>query len=290
MFFLFQKGGRPIYSTVKSLNNNLVLVQDGQKKEYVLFGTGIGFKKKKGDSIDESLITKIFHGEDYQNISALMESISPDVLSVTEKIVDLGEKELGKKLNASLLISLADHIQSAINRQEEGIEFVASSLQWEIPFLYIKESKIGQKALRILSEELGVNLPEMEAAFIALHFVNAQDGIQSMDETMLITSITKSMVKTIQALFDIVLNKESMNYSRFVTHIRYFMNRQIRQEEMVSSNDEKLYQIIQEQYPKSYACGLMIREMLKKEYQLEISDDEMVYLIIHIQRVVSEIK
>lgn len=275
---------------MKSLNNNLVLAQDEQRKEYVLFGTGIGFKKKKGDLIEESLITKIFHGEDYQNISALVDSISPDVLSVTENIVDEGEKYLGKKLNTSLLISLADHIQSAINRQNEGIEIVGSSLQWEIPFLYTKESKIGKKALEVIAIKLGVDLPEMEAAFIALHFVNAQDGIQSMDETMLITAITKSMVKTIQSLFDVVLNKESMNYSRFVTHIRYFMNRQIRQEEMIANPDDKLYLIIQEQYPKSYACGLMIREMLKKEYQLVINDDEMIYLIIHIQRVVSETK
>lgn len=290
MFFCSKKGGSHIYSIVKSLNNNLVLAQDEQRKEYVLFGTGIGFKKKKGELIEESLITKIFHGEDYQNISALVDSISPDVLSVTENIVDEGEKYLGKKLNTSLLISLADHIQSAINRQNEGIEIVGSSLQWEIPFLYIKESKIGKKALEVIATKLGVDLPEMEAAFIALHFVNAQDGIQSMDETMLITEITKSMVKTIQSLFDVVLNKESMNYSRFVTHIRYFMNRQIRQEEMIANPDDKLYLIIQEQYPKSYACGLMIREMLKKEYQLVINDDEMIYLIIHIQRVVSETK
>ena len=290
MFFCSKKGGSHIYSIVKSLNNNLVLAQDEQRKEYVLFGTGIGFKKKKGDLIEESLITKIFHGEDYQNISALVDSISPDVLSVTENIVDEGEKYLGKKLNTSLLISLADHIQSAINRQNEGIEIIGSSLQWEIPFLYIKESKIGKKALEVIATKLGVDLPEMEAAFIALHFVNAQDGIQSMDETMLITEITKSMVKTIQSLFDVVLNKESMNYSRFVTHIRYFMNRQIRQEEMIANPDDKLYLIIQEQYPKSYACGLMIREMLKKEYQLVINDDEMIYLIIHIQRVVSETK
>ena len=279
-----------MYSTVKSLNNNLVLAHDEKQEEYVLFGKGIGFKKKPGDPIEDILITKTFHGKDYHNISALMDGISPDVLSVTEIIVDAGETYLGKKLNGSLLISLADHIQSAINRQKEGIEISGSTLQWEIPFLYVKESKVGKKALKIISDNLDVELPEMEAAFIALHFVNAQDGLESMDETMLITEITKSIVKTIQSLFEVSLNKESMNYSRFVTHIRYFMNRQIHNEEMVSNTNNNLYQIIQEQYPKSYACGLMIREMLKREYNLSVNDDEMIYLIIHIERVVSETK
>ncbi len=279
-----------MYSTVKSLNNNLVLAHDDKLEEYVLFGKGIGFKKKPGDPIDEILITKTFQTKEHQDISAIMAGISPDVLSTTEIIVDAGETYLEKKLNASLLISLADHIQSAINRQKEGMEFGVSSLQWEIPFLYVKEAKVGKKALTIIAEKLDVELPEMEAAFIALHFVNAQDGLESMDETMLITEITKSIVKTIQSLFDVSLNKESMNYSRFVTHIRYFMNRQIHNEEMKASGSDNLYKIIQEQYPKSYACGLMIREMLKREYNLSVSDDEMIYLIIHIERLVSEIK
>jgi beta-glucoside operon transcriptional antiterminator len=59
---------------------------------------------------------------------------------------------------------------------------------------------------------------------------------------------------------------------------------------MTSNANDNLYQIIQDQYPKSYTCGLMIREMLKREYNLDVSDDEMIYLIIHIERVVSETK
>lgn len=275
---------------MKSLNNNLVLAQNDQQEEYVLFGKGIGFKKKKGDLIEEQLITKIFQSKDHQDVSKIIENIEPDVLSVTEMIVETGERFLEKKLNASLLISLSDHIQNAINRQKEGIELNDSTLQWEIPFLYFNESKVGKQALCIIEEQLNISLPEMEAAFIALHFVNAQDSSQSMDETLLITEITKSMVKTIQSLFNVSLNKESINYSRFVTHIRYFMNRQLHNETSVNETNEKLYQIIQEQYPKSYACGLMIREMLKKEYNLIVSDDEMIYLIIHINRVVLETK
>ncbi len=283
-------GSDHIYITVKSLNNNLVLAHNDQRKEYVLFGKGIGFKKKKNDPIDESLITKVFQANANQDISALMENVTPDVLAVTESIMELGEKRMGKKLSASLLVSLSDHIQSAISRQKEGIELADSTLQWEIPFLYYEEANLGKEALTLIDNELGVKLPEVESAFIALHFVNAQDGLESMDETMLITKITKSMVKIIQSLFNVSLKKDSLNYSRFVTHIRYFMNRQLHNQEVVQETNQKLYDIIQEQYPKSYACSLMIREMLKKEYQLDVNDDEMIYLIIHIERVVSETK
>lgn len=179
-----------------------MLAQDEKRGEYILFGKWIGFKKKIDDPIEEKLITNIFRNKDYEKVSMLMDGISSEVLFVTEKIIEFAEKDLDKKLNPSILLSLANHLQETVNRRREGVEFGGNSLQWEIPFLYVKESKIGKQALRTISEDLQVELPEMEAAFIALHFVNSQDGIESMDETMF---ITKSIVKTIQSLFDIYL-------------------------------------------------------------------------------------
>lgn len=274
---------------IKSLNNNLVLAVNEEKEEFVLFGKGIGFKKKKGDDIDQTLVTKIFESQNQtQNFSAILANISPKILSVTEKIIEKGEQELSKKVNASIIVALSDHIQSAIERQRNAQDLTENVLQWEIPFLYFKEYELGKQALVMIRQEMNIELPEIEASFIALHFVNAQNGGESMDETMFITKVTKSMVKIIQSLFDISLNKSSINYSRFVTHIRYFMNRQLNNTSFVSEQSNELYTIIQEQYPKSYACSLMIREMLKNDYQMNISDDEMVYLIIHIERITKE--
>ncbi|MGO3732838.1 MAG: PRD domain-containing protein [Vagococcus sp.] len=243
---------------VKSLNNNLVLAVDDKKEELVLFGKGIGFKKRKGDRVEEQLIGKVFHAQGDPSFSHIIESISPEILTVTEKIIDETESSLGQKLNNSILISLADHLQGAVEREQKGVSLSENSLQWEIPFLYFPEHELGKRALEMIQQNLGIQLPDFEASFIALHFINAQDSTSSMDETILITKITKSIVKVIQSLFDISLNKESIFYSRIVTHIRYFINRQLHNEGEKIIVNEQLYQIIQEQYPKSYACGLMI--------------------------------
>ncbi|QZN89607.1 PRD domain-containing protein [Vagococcus lutrae] len=278
-----------MYTIVKSLNNNLVLATDQHDEELVLFGKGIGFKKKKGDELSDANITKIFRSKEFNHTTpAMIADISSEVLTLTETIVDMGEAELKKALNTTLLFSLADHIQAAIERLNQNQLLDENTLQWEIPFLYYQEYQMGLKALAVINQTLNVNLPKSEASFIALHFVNAQNDFDSMNETMMIAQITKSIVRTIQSLFDISLNKESISYSRFVTHIRYFMNRQFHQQQLPTRQNETLYEIIQSQYPKSYACGLMIREMLKKEYHIDVSDDEMIYLIIHIERVVEE--
>lgn len=286
----WHKGVRTIYSTVKSLNNNLVLAVDDKNDELVLFGKGIGFKKKEGDIVEEKLVQKIFYAKSFkQDLSELFADISPEVLATTEKIIELGEKSLNKQLNHSLLIALSDHLQTAIKRVEANEPAIESTLQWEIPFLYVRESEVGRQALLIVKEDLGVTLAPIEASFIALHFVNAQDDLESMEDTMLITAITKEMVKLIQSLFDVSLNKESASYARFVTHIRYFMNRHLHHQQYVSNDkDTKLYHIIKEQYPLSYACSLVIREMLVANYQLTVSNEELIYLVIHIERVVSE--
>jgi len=278
-----------IYLIVKSLNNNLVLATDEEQEELVLFGKGIGFKKKKGDQLDEELVTKVFRSKEFDHTTpAMIADISPEILTVTEDIVEMVEDQLKKELNTTLLFALADHIQAAIERLENQQQLDDNTLQWEIPFLYYQEYQMGLKALDTINHKLGVSLPKSEASFIALHFVNAQNDHHSMNETMMIAQITKSMVRTIQSLFGVSLNKESLSYSRFVTHVRYFMNRQFHQQALPTRQNDTLYEIIQSQYPKSYACGLMIREMLKKEYDIIVSDDEMIYLIIHIERVVEE--
>ena len=47
---------------------------------------------------------------------------------------------------------------------------------WEIRRFYSREYQIGQYALQMIRERLQVDLPEDEAGFIALHFINAEYG------------------------------------------------------------------------------------------------------------------
>ena len=45
---------------VQPLNNNVVMGYDRKKGEVIIIGTGIGFRAKKGDQVDESKIQKMF--------------------------------------------------------------------------------------------------------------------------------------------------------------------------------------------------------------------------------------
>ena len=81
--------------------------------------------------------------------------------------------ELRKKLNDTIYISLSDHIYTAIQRFLEGIT-ITNSMLWDIKRFYELEFGLALKALNIIKERFQVELPEDEAAFIALHIVNAE--------------------------------------------------------------------------------------------------------------------
>ena len=72
-----------------------------------------------------------------------------------------------KELNEKLVLGLSDHISFAIERQKQGLS-LANTLLLEIKKFYTDEYRLGQAALDIIEEQLGVRLPEDEAGFIAI--------------------------------------------------------------------------------------------------------------------------
>ncbi len=267
----------------KALNNNLVLAYNDKGEETVLFGTGIGFKKKKGDLVDETKITKIFLPETSSTFLTDLLMFPPDYLNVSAKIIRIAEESINKKFGLGLLVALTDHLSFAVKHEFKN----ENPIKYEVPHLYYQEYLIGLKALSLIKQDLQVELDKEEASFIALHLVNAQIDSPNMGDTLEITRLTKEIIKIVQSIFNQILDKTSIDYSRFITHLRYFIVRQ-KQHSIPVKMDENLRIIIQESYTKSYACGLVIKEMMKREFDLDMTEDDLIYLVIHIQRITTE--
>lgn len=91
-------------------------------------------------------------------------------MTTCDRIIDLARERLGKL--QSLYITLTDHCFFAMERMKNG-QVIRNVLLWEIRRLYPKEFQLGQEARAIIAKRLGVELPEDEAGFIALHTVAA---------------------------------------------------------------------------------------------------------------------
>lgn len=269
----------------KILNNNLVLSKNEKNEEIIVKGLGIGFRAKRGDKIDESLIEKIFYPENHQNsiqIQQYLLSIPEEYLDFVQKFVDkVREREPDLHLNNSIYLSLSDHIMGTVERFGNGI-CLKNVLLLDIQQLYKKEYEYGLNMVEEVNRTFHVQLPADEAGFIALHFVNAEEGQQNNDsyQIAMIVNQVQEIVKTFFS--DITFNESSLYYQRFLTHLKYFAQRYLHKE-LQYDEDENLFQIIQEQCREAYGCVKLIYLMMEEKYHYALSKEEMVYLSIHIQ-------
>ncbi|MGG7214780.1 PRD domain-containing protein [Clostridium nigeriense] len=271
---------------LKKLNNNVVLALNDKGEEIIVTGKGLGFRKMPYILEDLSLIEKKYIIPQNTKASEILESIPNEVIKVTEKVIRSGYKELNMEFNADILLTLSDHINFAIQRSKEGVG-MRSPLQWEIKHLYPKEYEIGFHSLDIIENDLGVKLDKNEAAFIALHFINAQIGKHDMTETTKITTIMGEILNLIKYKFKIEFNEDSFEFTRFVTHIRYFIIRQVNKKPLDNDNND-MFALMKDKLTEELECVEVIEKHLNKNYGWKCTNDEKLYLMLHIQRIRKE--
>ena len=272
----------------KVLNNNVVTIISENGEEAVVMGRGLAFQKKKGDEIDESKIEKIFVLENKsinEKLLTLVNDIPAKYLEIAEDIIKYAENKLSTKLNENIYLTLTDHISFAISRAEKNLE-IKNAMLWDIKRLHKDEFDVGIHALRVIKENLNVELPEDEAASIAMHILNGELD-QEMPEIVDMIKLIEEILKMVKYHFNIEFDEDSINYYRFVTHLKFFTQR-LSSGRYYEDNDNDLFDMIKLKYPNSYECVKRIEGFIKQKYCTQLTKEEMLYLIIHTARVVHE--
>lgn len=277
---------------VKILNNNFAIVKENDEIEKIIMGKGICFGKKVGSKVEEGKIDKIFYLQDKVQAARFEELIMKlplEHIKLAERIIDEARLVLGKIISDVSYISLADHISFSIKRFKEGFN-IRNSLLWDIQMFYPDEYKFGLTALDLIEEEFAIRLPDDEAGFIALHIVNA-DQKHEDDNMYYITKVIKDITNIVKYTYNKNFDVASLSYHRFITHLRFFVQRTLANKENINENQyNDLLTMIKEKYAMAYGCVMKIEEYLKKECALLITDDEKVYLSIHIERAMNSDK
>lgn len=269
----------------KIFNNNAILVQDCNKNEFVVMGRGIAFKKNIGEEVDKNLIEKTFVLKEQgasEKFKLLLEDVPPEYISLCYDIIEYAKNMLNTKLNDYIYVTLTDHISNALKMLDEGFS-MQNPLIWEIKKFYHNEFKIGLKALEFIEDELGKELPEDEAANIALHLINAQvnNSDNKLEDITNQTKMIQDILNIVKYTYNIVLDERSLSYERFVTHLRFFFQRLNKKEKVQEDDDDFLLKQVRSKYKDAYNCMLKIEKYLEQD----LSDEEKLYLTIHIQRV-----
>jgi len=269
----------------KVINHNIAVSQDESGNEIILMGCGIAYGKKKGELLDVSLIEKKFHLEKAalnDHFIELLREVPEDIINVSHEAIDYIKTSINKKIDDRIYVTLLDHIHYAVIRYLQGIQF-DNMLLIEIKHLYQEEIKVAKEVVLMINQRLMVQLPEDEAAFIALHIVNAQLELD-MKEISKVTTLINEILSIVRYQFKITLDESTLDYARFVTHLKFFARRLLRAQ-IGSEDDIALYEIVKERYPLEHQCVMIIERHIKKIYEQELSLSEKLYLTMHLTRI-----
>ncbi|EHI99179.1 transcriptional antiterminator, BglG [Clostridium sp. DL-VIII] len=273
----------------KIFNNNAIVAKDldkhEDKHEFVVMGRGIGFKKSVGERVDENLIEKTFilkQKDASEKFKLLLEDVPSEYVSLCYDVIEYAKNILDTELSDYIYVTLTDHVNNALKMFDKGIK-ITNPLIWEIKKFYNKEFRVGSKILEFIENETGKKLPEDEIGNIALHLINAQvnSSYNSVEDIAQQTKKIQDILNIVKYTYNTTLNEKSINYERFVTHLRFFFQRLLTKREKTEAEDDFLLRHVKEKYGKAYDCMLKIEKYLERD----LSDEEKLYLTIHIQRV-----
>lgn len=278
--------------TIKKVyNNNVILAfENSSKKEVILTGCGIGFGKKPNDTIDDSKIEKKFVIQDNNfesKVNKLASEIPEEVFAVSSAIIEYAEKNLNTILDEYIYISLTDHIYFALKRYKENLP-IKNELLYELRRIHKKEYEIGKWAIEYINKTFNVNFLIDEAGFIAMHIINANYR-ESTNKSCLIMNIINQILDIIKNYYSIEFIEDEINFDRLLTHLKFFAKRLIDKTESIDTNNNGLLEIVKVQYKESYDCVKQIKSFIEENYTYKVNDDEVLYLILHINRVISVI-
>jgi len=269
----------------KVINNNIISAYEKSGAEVIVMGRGIGFKKKQGEMVPADQISKIFRIKSRtlaEQFKELLANMPLERVRISDEIISHAKDHLKLKLNQSIYVTLTDHINFAIERVSQGIE-PQNALLREIKRFYPQEFQLGIYALELIQDRLDILLPEDEAGFIALHFVNAEYGTDIRDAVKFPDQM-QAIVDIVERDLGILLDESSLHYERFMTHIKFLIQR-IYRKELLSSEDRELSLLMQRKYPREYQCSLKVAEYIMQATGSRLSEEEIMYLSVHIRRV-----
>lgn len=268
-------------TVIKALNNNMVLVKDNGIEKIIL-AKGIGFNKKPGDIISENIdIDKIFSIEDEKNQMNLKEvynRVDGEFVAVCEEAIAEICEELDEELNESIHIGLIDHLALAIKRLKNKEE-ISNPFIVEIETLYNVEFEMAKKIIKKIQRKYKIKFPPGEIGFITLHIHSARKG-NKLSNTIKYSYLANRIVSCIESAFDSKINKKSLDYARFLTHIRFAIERILNNTPIKN----ELLTAIKKQYKVSYKLAGKVSEIIEDELSVDVPKEEIAYIAIHIEK------
>jgi len=279
-FYVVKKLERPDMQIIKKINNNVAIGKDGNDREVIVMGKGIGFPSMPYEVTDLSLIDRTYYNIDPSH-QKLLETVPSELLSFVSHLVDVATDKLDGELNPNLVFILADHINFAINRTRQGMT-LGLPYSEELAFHYPDINKLAIWMVKRINEWADIHLEKGEVTSLVIHLMGALQKPTVVGETTekRTERIIRKLDNIISTELDIEIDKKTFYYFRYKNHIKYFVRRRERNEQYSQNSD--LIKSLKDIHPKQYECVMKVNEYLTNEFEVPCSEEELGYLLLHI--------
>ena len=273
---------------IRVFNNNIVSTMMDDQKEAIVQGSGIGFQKKPGDSIDAKKIERVYYIRDEHKAKFhdLLDETPIEYFQIAEMIMRRVQEVLNVELSGQIIIALTDHIHFAVQRQKEGI-YLPNLLTGEIRALYKEEYNIALWALKVIRDFTGVQLPEDEAGYIALHIVNAYMNIGT-ENTANTVILTKGIPDIIKETLHVEFEEDSLDYTRFLLHLKFLARRIFNNQTDELLNMDDIYTALLAKDSRMNETLAKIHKFVEKKFSYSLSRNEELYLMVHLLKIMQK--
>lgn len=269
------------YRITKILNHNSFMgIESKNDQECLIMGKGVAFGKKVGQTVSVTGDARVYSLKeltDRGEAKDIIKSVSPLCLELANEVLDQAEEEFGK-VDRSILFTMADHLDFAVRRIQNG-EQISNPLTDDIHIMFYKEYKVAGCIRDLLKEKLGIRIDEHEIGYIALH-VHAAIVDENVSQAMEIARTVRECICMVEEETGKSIDVMSLSYNRLMNHVRYMVARAIHGEKLkMSLND---YMSVK--FPGPYMTAEKICRKMEKSLKLPIPDIEIGYLAMHLER------
>ena len=278
-------GDKIMYRISKVLNHNTVIgIHADDNQEYLVMGKGIGFGKKVSERFevrDGDTVYSLQATSNRGNAKELATSIQPIYLEIANEILDEAEKVF-QNIDRAVLFPMADHLEYAVKRIQNH-EQISNPLTDDIRVLFHLEYKTAECVRPILKERLGITIDDNEVGYISLHIHSAIKD-ENVSLAMQIARAVRECISHVEQVVNRPIDVMSLSYNRLMNHIRNMVARALQHEELkLNLND-----YMEVKFPQAFQLAQTICDQVGKNLCCTISDAEVGYLAMHIERVVHE--
>jgi len=269
-------------------NNNIVMAVDDAHEEVIATGAGVGYLTSRGQVVNESKVERVFRmtGLAKSGGFRVLLELPYEVLSATTTLSTGLKRRHGLSLTPALEVALADHFAQALKRVETG-EPIYNPMLWETKLSYPTEFAIALEVLEDLHEALGVRLPLDEAGFVAMHLASA-GLVGDPARALTLGRALHDVIEMVEQDLGISLNTDGASTTRFLTHVKFVIQRLTHNKAFAGSFDE-IFQTLKRQYPDTYTCARHLGGYLQGQFATTVTEEEELYLMLHLRRLQDDV-